>query len=164
MKLLNHVWLFATPWTIAHQVPPSMGFSRQEYWSGLPFPSPRESSRPRDQTQVSSITGRRFNLWATREAKFEFLKRGTYRKKKKKKRGTYRKCQSITLVWAFLDLTDIYWAPALPQVIFHVPGTHQQTSKTHDHGRHILERGKRENIISNKKLNYMVSWKVKGLW
>ena len=30
----------ATPWTIAHQVPPSMGFSRQEYWSGLPFPSP----------------------------------------------------------------------------------------------------------------------------
>ena len=30
----------ATPWTVAHQVPPSMGFSRQEYWSGLPFPSP----------------------------------------------------------------------------------------------------------------------------
>ena len=31
--------LFATPWTLAHQAPPSMGFSRQEYWSGLPFPS-----------------------------------------------------------------------------------------------------------------------------
>ena len=39
VKLLNHVWLFATPWTVAHQVPPSMEFSRQEYWSGLPFPS-----------------------------------------------------------------------------------------------------------------------------
>ncbi|KAM7227343.1 hypothetical protein CapIbe_021756, partial [Capra ibex] len=35
------VRLFATPWTVARQAPPSMGFSRQEYWSGLPFPSPR---------------------------------------------------------------------------------------------------------------------------
>ena len=40
VKLLSHVWLFATPWTVAHQAPASMGFSRQEYWSGLPFPSP----------------------------------------------------------------------------------------------------------------------------
>ena len=40
VKLLSHVRLFATPWTVAHQAPPSMGFSRQEYWSGLPFPSP----------------------------------------------------------------------------------------------------------------------------
>ena len=38
--LLSHVWLFATLWTAACQVPLSMGFSRQEYWSGLPFPSP----------------------------------------------------------------------------------------------------------------------------
>ena len=40
MKSLSHVQLFATPWTVAYQAPPSMGFSRQEYWSGLPFPSP----------------------------------------------------------------------------------------------------------------------------
>ena len=40
MKSFSHVQLFVTPWTIAHQAPPSMGFSRQEYWSGLPFPSP----------------------------------------------------------------------------------------------------------------------------
>ena len=39
---LSHVRLFATPWTVAHQVPLSMEFSRQEYWSGLPFPSPRD--------------------------------------------------------------------------------------------------------------------------
>ena len=39
-KLLSHVRLFVTPWAVAHQAPPSMGFSRQEYWSGLPFPSP----------------------------------------------------------------------------------------------------------------------------
>ena len=42
VKSLSHVRLFATPWTAAHQVPPSMGFSRQEYWSGLPLPSPSE--------------------------------------------------------------------------------------------------------------------------
>ena len=40
VKLLNCVWLPATPWTVAHQAPLSMGFSRQEYWSGLPLPSP----------------------------------------------------------------------------------------------------------------------------
>ena len=40
MKLLSRVRLFATPWTVAYQGPPSMGFSRQEYWSGLLFPSP----------------------------------------------------------------------------------------------------------------------------
>ena len=38
-KLLSRVRLFATPWTVAHQAPRSMGFSRQEYWSGLSFPS-----------------------------------------------------------------------------------------------------------------------------
>ena len=40
VKSLSHIRLFATPWTVVHQAPPSMGFSRQEYWSGLPFPSP----------------------------------------------------------------------------------------------------------------------------
>ena len=39
VKSLSHVRLFVTPWTVAHQAPPSMEFSRQEYWSGLPFPS-----------------------------------------------------------------------------------------------------------------------------
>ena len=68
VKLLSCVQLFVTPWTAAHQAPLSMGFSRQEYWSGLPFPSPGESSQPRDWTQVSRIVGRYFNLWATREA------------------------------------------------------------------------------------------------
>ena len=40
----------ATPWTAAYQAPPSMGFSRQGYWSGLPFPSPGESSQSRERT------------------------------------------------------------------------------------------------------------------
>ena len=46
MKLLSRVRLFATPWTAAHQAPLSMGFSRQEYWSGLPFPSPGDIPDP----------------------------------------------------------------------------------------------------------------------
>ena len=40
VKSLSRVWLFATPWTLAYQAPPFMGFSRQGYWSGLPLPSP----------------------------------------------------------------------------------------------------------------------------
>ena len=46
VKLLSRVRLFVTPWTIAYQAPPSMGFSRQEYWSGLPFPSPGDLPDP----------------------------------------------------------------------------------------------------------------------
>ena len=45
-KHFNHVRLFATLWTVTHHVPLSMGFSRQEYWSGLPFPSPRDLPDP----------------------------------------------------------------------------------------------------------------------
>ena len=56
MKSLSRVWPSATPWTAAYQAPPSIGFSRQEYWSGVPLPSP------------SCITGGFFTTWATREA------------------------------------------------------------------------------------------------
>ena len=46
VKSPSRVRLFATPWTVAHQAPPSMGFSRQEYWRGLPFPSPEDLPDP----------------------------------------------------------------------------------------------------------------------
>ena len=46
VKSLSHVQLFVTPWTVAHQAPLSMEFSRQEYWSGLPFPSPGDLPDP----------------------------------------------------------------------------------------------------------------------
>ena len=46
MKSLSRVQLFATPWTVACQTPPSMGFSGQEYWSGLSFPSPGDLPNP----------------------------------------------------------------------------------------------------------------------
>ena len=46
VKLFSHIQLFVTPWTVAYQAPPSMEFSRQEYWSGLPFPSPGDLPDP----------------------------------------------------------------------------------------------------------------------
>ena len=46
VKPFSHVRLFATPWTVTHQAPPSMGFSRQEFWSGLLFPSPGDLPDP----------------------------------------------------------------------------------------------------------------------
>ena len=46
VKSLSRVQLFGTPWTVAYQASPSMGFSRQEYWSGLSFPSPGDLSDP----------------------------------------------------------------------------------------------------------------------
>ena len=49
VKLLSYVQLFGTPWTVAYQAPPSMGFPRQEYWSGLPFPSPGGLADPRSE-------------------------------------------------------------------------------------------------------------------
>ena len=61
MKLLSHVWLFVTPWTVARQAPLTMGFPRQEYWSRLPFPTPGDLPLPLlpfpgDQTLVSCIS------------------------------------------------------------------------------------------------------------
>ena len=46
VEWLRPVQLFSPPWTVAHQAPPSMGFSRQEYWSGLPFPSSGDLPNP----------------------------------------------------------------------------------------------------------------------
>ena len=55
LKSLSHVWLFAMPWTVAHQDSPSMGFSRQEYWSGLPVPSPGDLPDPGIETRSPTL-------------------------------------------------------------------------------------------------------------
>ena len=67
-KSLRHVRLFPSLWAAAHQVPLSMEFSRQEYWSGLPFPSPGGSCQTRDWTCVSRIGRQILYHWATWEA------------------------------------------------------------------------------------------------
>ena len=68
VKSLSRVRLFATPWTVAYQAPPSMGFSRQEYWSGLPFPSPGDLPNLGIKPGSPALHSDAFNLWATREA------------------------------------------------------------------------------------------------
>ena len=61
-QLLSHVGLLVTPWTVAHQAPLSMRFSRQEYWSGFPFPSPEDIPAPgiKLKSPASPALGGRF--------------------------------------------------------------------------------------------------------
>ena len=60
VKSLSGVRLFLTPWTVAYQVPPSMGFSSQECWTGLPFPPPGDLPDPGIEPRSPCIAGRRF--------------------------------------------------------------------------------------------------------
>ena len=55
VKLLSHVQLFGTPWTVAYQAPQSMEFPRQEYWSGLPFPSPGGLAHPGTEPRAHAL-------------------------------------------------------------------------------------------------------------
>ena len=68
LSLFSHVQLFVTSWTVAHQAPLSMGFSRQEYWSGLPFPSPGDLPDPEVESlplKSSALAGRFFPTLTT---------------------------------------------------------------------------------------------------
>ena len=56
--MFSHVWLFVIPWTIAHQAALSMGFSRQEYWSGLPLSSPMDLPNPGNEPASPATAGR----------------------------------------------------------------------------------------------------------
>ena len=75
-KLLSHIQLFGTPGTIACQDPPSMEFSRQEYWSGLPSPSPGELPDPEVEPrspalQVDALPSEL--LWKPLQSQLEFI-------------------------------------------------------------------------------------------
>ena len=70
----SHVQFFASLWTVAHQAPLSMGFSREEYWSGLPYPPPRDLPNPRVELASSmspALAGRFSATNATWEALYE---------------------------------------------------------------------------------------------
>ena len=60
VQLLSRVQFFETAWTVAHQAPLSMGFSRQEYWSGLPFPTPGDLPDPGIKPMFPALAGRFF--------------------------------------------------------------------------------------------------------
>ena len=67
-QMLSCVPLFVTPWTVALHVPLFMEFSRQKYWSGLPFPPPRDLPNPSIEPRASCKAGRFFTIWAIKEA------------------------------------------------------------------------------------------------
>ena len=67
MKSLSRVQLFVTPWTVAHHASLSMGFFRQEYWSGLPFPSPEDLPNPGIEPRFPALEAKCFTIWASRE-------------------------------------------------------------------------------------------------
>ena len=72
----SHVQLFATPWTIAHQAPLSMGFSKQEYWSGFPCPPPGDLPKPGIESvslRSPALAGVVFTTGATWEALYTCL-------------------------------------------------------------------------------------------
>ena len=62
MKSLSSVRLFETPWTVAYQAPPSVEFSRQKYWSGLPFPSPRDLPDPGTEPRSPALQADTYHL------------------------------------------------------------------------------------------------------
>ena len=68
MCVLSCVWLIATPWTVAHEAPLSMGFPRQDYWSRLPFPTTGDLPDPGIEPASPALAGGFFCHWATREA------------------------------------------------------------------------------------------------
>ena len=79
MKSLSHVRLFATPWTVAYQAPLSMDFSKQEYWSGLPFPTPVDLPNPGIKLMslvFPALAGRFFTtstIWEARQVIYPLL-------------------------------------------------------------------------------------------
>ena len=82
-RMLSHfsrVWLFQTHWTAAHQAPLSMGFSRQEYWSGMPCPPPGDLPRPGTGPHLLCLLywqGRFFTTRATRKAHNAYIHQTT---------------------------------------------------------------------------------------
>ena len=81
LKSLSCVRLLATPWTAAYQAPPSMGFSRQEYWSGLPLPSPKNTleginSRISEaEEQISELEDKMVEITSEEQNKEKRMKR-----------------------------------------------------------------------------------------
>ena len=99
VKSLSRVRLFATPWTAAYQAPPSMGFSRQKYWSGVPSPSPTDLTRPltKGDTQTASKHMKRCStLYVIREMQRKTAARSHYTPIKTSENPWKSKCCAAT--------------------------------------------------------------------
>ena len=74
LSCFRHVWLFATLRIVAHQVPLSVGFSRQEYWSGVPLPSPPDAWETTKISEVEETTCKTMILWVSSSKCFESIR------------------------------------------------------------------------------------------
>ena len=103
----SHVQLFATLWTTAHQAPLSVGFLRQEYWSGLPFPSPRDLLDQRSNPRLLGLLHYRQILlcWAIGEAP------PSYRPKSNSKGRVEKEVRAFR----FSSIYWVHWAPRVVQ-------------------------------------------------
>ena len=89
---------FVTPWTVTHQAPPSLGFSRQEYWSGLPFPSPGDLANPGIEPRSPALQADALTSEPPRMELFKNHSRNKFRK---------TECQPfLTSHWTFLETRD----------------------------------------------------------
>ena len=73
VKSLSRVRLLVTPWTVAHQAPPSMGFSRREYWSGVPLPSPTKPLDSLKNEGLNHLPSIHFIQWSVILASSNYL-------------------------------------------------------------------------------------------
>ena len=99
LSQFSFIRLFATPWTVARQAPLSVGFSQQEYWSGVAISFWRRSFRPRDHTQVSCLGRWILNYWAPWEAQYPIINPNEKGYLKKKERVSVCVYISESLCW-----------------------------------------------------------------
>ena len=103
LSRFSHVWFCATPWTSAHQAPLSMGFSRQEYWSGLPFPSPTLLKPKQDIQQESRF----IQCVATWEIGFAFFSTASGTEDMKTTKLNRRGLEAQWEIWAHAHHTSL---------------------------------------------------------
>ena len=93
---LSRVLLFVTPWTVAHQAPLSMEFSRQEYWNGLPFPSPGDLPNPGIEPESPALQADALPSEPPGIGQRQILYVITYKWKLKSKTNKYNKTEAVS--------------------------------------------------------------------
>ena len=105
VKSLSCVRLFATPWTAAHQAPPSVGFSRQEYWSGVPSPSPYNTAGVGDLIFSSPVFSKSsLNIW---KFSVHVLLKPSLKDFKHNLASVWSEC-NYTVIWTFCDIAFLW--------------------------------------------------------
>ena len=132
--MLSHVWLFAIPWIIAHQSLLSTGFPRQEYWSGMPFPSPGDLPYPGIEPTSPVLAGRFFLLLSHQGSpllitmNYNFLCVLLYIRYRSKPFAYIIPFVSSNEPWKSITLSPLYTNKM--QSLDHCPGNNIQVMKT----------------------------------